>query len=605
FHLDRLQGGFLGVDLFFVLSGFLITSLLLSESRRTGGVALGAFWARRARRLLPALWATVAGVAVLLLRYTPEAERARFRDDAVSTLAYVFNWDRLAETTSYWDLFTQPSPLEHMWSLAIEEQFYVLWPLVVFGLVAVPGLALAPARVRVVALAGGAASLLGMALTYDAGDTNLAYFSTLTRLGPLLLGAALATVTVHRRRRTRPPRPEVDVMAAAALFVMAVLVVSASGLQPMYYRGGLAVFALCACVVIAAVTGGPVGRVGWLLTPAPLQWLGRVSYGVYLWHWPVIVFMTPARLGVDRWATDLARIATTLAVAELSYRYLEMPIRRGALPGRRAWAGTAAAVAVALGLSLVATAGETKVEDVALDEDQPLAGIDNPVLRIPAPDEIPPGAVKVLLVGDSGAAAWGPELVEVAEEESDGDAVGAFAAQISCTIVYADGPGRLPDGRVVERDRCHEDRAERWRRVVDEYDPDVVVYYLANVGFMEEHRLNGEWVPECDPRYGRYFEDALAGEADLLTARGAGLVLATSPYTATMVPGGDREVECRNAAYRRFAAAHPGVRVADLHAFVIEEGPRGDMFEDPVHLSEYGGRQAARWLLPQVEEWYG
>jgi hypothetical protein len=518
----------------------------------------------------------------------------------------VANWERLASPTSYWDLFTQPSPLEHMWSLAIEEQFYVLWPLVVVGLVAVPGLALTAARVRVVALTGGMASLLGMALSYDADDTNLAYFSTLTRLGPLLLGAALATVTVGRRRRTTPPRPEVDVIAVAALFVMAVLAAAASGLQPIYYRGGLAVFAVAVCIVVAAVTGGPPGRVGRALALGPLQWLGRVSYGVYLWHWPVIVFLTPDRLGLDRWATDVARVAITLAVAAASYRWLELPIRGGALRGRRLIGATGAAVAVTLGLVLVATGGDAEVEDVALDDDQPLAGIDNPVLRVPAPDDVPPGALKVLLVGDSGAAAWGPELVEVAEDDHGGDdAVIGFAAQITCTIVFADGPGRQPDGRVIDRDPCSEDRTDRWRRVVGEYDPDVVVYYLANVGFTEEHRLGGEWVPECDPRYGAYLEQALVDEAALLTAGGADLVVATSPYTGTMVAGGKEEVDCRNATYRRFTEARPDVHLADLNAFVESQGRGEDMFEDPVHLSREGGLRAARWLMPLVEDWFG
>jgi len=615
FHLDRLQGGFLGVDLFFVLSGFLITSLLLAESARRGRVDLGTFWARRARRLLPALWLSLVGVAALLLVYTPEAERARFRGEALATFGYVANWERLASPSSYWDLFTQPSPLDHMWSLAIEEQFYVLWPLAVVGPMAAArasaarpgGTAPVPRRVRVVALVGAGASLLGLALTYRAGDTNVAYFATLTRLGPLLLGAALATVTVGRRRRTTTaPGPEVDVLAAAGLFVMAVLAATVSGLQPIYYRGGLTLFAAAACLVVAAVTGGPPGRVGRALAATPLQWLGRTSYGVYLWHWPVIVYLTPDRLGLDRWATDLARIAVTLAVAAASYRWLEMPIRRGALTGRRLWMATAVAATATLGLLLVATAGQAEVEEVDVDDDQPLAGIDNPVLRIPAPEDVPAGATKVLLVGDSGAASWGPELVEVAEDERPADeTVVGFAAQISCTIVFADGQGRLPDGQVTDHGYCPEDRIERWQRVVAEYDPDVVVYYLANVGFTEERRLDGRWVPECDPRYGDYLVRALGSEADLLTAGGADLVVATSPYTGTMVEGGKEEVDCRNATFRRFAEGRPGVQVADLNAFV-ESHDRGEgMFEDPVHLSRTGGLQAARWLLPQVDDWFG
>ncbi|HEY8546883.1 MAG TPA: acyltransferase family protein [Acidimicrobiales bacterium] len=619
FHLDRLPGGFLGVDLFFVLSGFLITSLLLSESNRTGGVALGAFWARRARRLLPALWLTLVGVAVLLLVYTPEEERARFRDDGVSTLAYVFNWDRLAEQASYWDLFTQPSPLEHMWSLAIEEQFYVLWPLVAVGaaLLARRRGTGTPATLRVVCLAGAALSLGGMAWAYRPGDTNFAYFSTLTRLGPLLLGAALATVTVGRRRRTRPPRPEVDVLAAAAVFVMTVLVVAADGQTATYYRGGLAVFAVCACVVIAAITGGPVGRVGWSLTFPPLRWLGRVSYGVYLWHWPVIVFMTPARLGVDRWATDLARIATTLAVAELSYRILEMPIRRGALPGRRAWAGAFAAVLVTLGAVLVATKGEDRsvtlaeteelADELARQEDPAARGADNPITYFPPAAEIPDDAVRVLLVGDSGSAAWGPGLVDVAEagqRTDDPPVAAAWATQYLCSIVNADGPTLAPDGSVLQEEPCHHVRRRVWRQLLDAFEPDVVVYYLANAGFTHDHVVGDEEVPECHPVYDAYLEDALVEEAELLTSAGADFVFATSPYTATLLPGTRDTVDCRNATVGRAAARVPGSRVVDLNGWVLTQPDDGTLFKDSVHFSEGGARRAAEWFLPQVQAWY-
>ena len=183
----------------------------------------------------------------------------------------------------------------------------------------------------------------------------------------------------------------------------------------------------------------------------------------------------------------------------------------------------------------------------------------------------------------------------------------AFAAQISCSIAYADGPGRQPDGSVIDREPCGSARTDLWRRLVDEYAPDVVVYYLANVGFVEEHRLDGHWVPECDARYGRYLTDALADEAALLTAGGADLMVATSPYTATMQVGSKDEVDCRNAGYRRFAADHPGTQVVDLNAFVASQIPLTDasMFSDAVHLSKEGSRRASRWLLPQIEEWYG
>ena len=616
FHMDRLKGGFLGVDLFFVLSGFLITSLLLDEARTSanGNVGLGAFWARRARRLLPALWLLLVVVAVLLLLYTPEVERGLFRDDALATLGYVANWQRVTATASYWDLFSQQSPLEHMWSLAIEEQFYVVWPLVAVlllgrgrGRAGGPGVS----RVRWVALGGAAVSLVWMALTYKETDTNWAYFSTPTRLGPTLLGAGLATVALGRARRTKPQAPEWDILALAALFVMTVLVLSVDGLRPLYYRGGLAVFALASCAVIWAVTGGAPGLVGRLLSVAPLRWLGLISYGVYLWHWPIFVYVSTERLSLVRWQVDALRLVLTLAAAGASFVWLERPIRRGALRGRRAWVSTGVAVAVTLGAVLIATNGKTR--SVTLDDaadladalDEPQGEIDNPILHLPAPRDVPDDAVKLLLVGDSGPTAWGPEMVDVAEEADGTPPVAvAWASQYLCSIVNADGPTLAPDETVIQEKPCHGVRRRMWRQLVDQYDPDVVVYYLANAGFTQDHLVAGQWVPECDPRYDAYLEDALRDEATLLTAGGAEMVYATSPYTATLLPGSHETVDCRNATFLRAAGAVPGARVVDLNGYVAGLPDDSTVFVDSVHFAPSGGRRAARWLLPQVQGWF-
>jgi len=614
FHLERVQGGFLGVDLFFVLSGFLITSLLLREAAGRGGIGLRAFWARRARRLLPALWLLLVGVGGLLLWLTPSDQRPLFRDDALATLGYVANWQRLAATTSYWELFSQKTPLEHMWSLAIEEQFYLVWPLVIVLLLRARRRA--ENVVRNVALVGAAISLAWMAVSFKATDTNWAYYSTPTRLGPTLLGAALAAVAVTTARRTKPHEPHWDVLAVAALVVMALLVFGLNGGEATYYRGGLAIFALCSCLVIWAVTGGPAGPVAQLLSLRPARWLGRISYGVYLWHWPVIVYVStakvlwytpPASVRLSRFLVDLLRIALTLGLASLSYRFVEQPIRRGALKGRAVIGATAGAVVVTLVVVVVATTGRTKAETIDLDNrDKPLReGIDNPIMYIPKPATVPDGALKVLLVGDSGSAAWGPQLVKEAERHRTSRPIAmAFTAQVSCTIVYADGSSMLVDGKLVEREDCDGVRRKQWRAIRDAFDPDVVVYYLANAGFTESYWLNGEWVPECDPRYDAYLADALSGELDLLGSKGAEAVIATSPYTGTMLVGTGHVVDCRNATYRRVAASRPGTRVADLNGFVSEQPEDVEMFADPVHLSETGGRRAARWLLPQLAAWW-
>jgi peptidoglycan/LPS O-acetylase OafA/YrhL len=223
FHLGHLEGGFLGVDLFFVLSGFLITSLLLTEARWRGRVDLRRFWARRARRLLPALLVMLVGVAVLLMAFTPDGDRPRFRGDALATLGYAANWERMAGDLTYWDIFTQPSPLDHTWSLAIEEQFYLLWPLVALAVWRWrprSGASHRARRLGAIAVGAALASLVLLGLTYSPVDTSRAYFGTDTRIGATLGGAALATVVAGRARRQGRPSAALDVAAALALVVI-------------------------------------------------------------------------------------------------------------------------------------------------------------------------------------------------------------------------------------------------------------------------------------------------------------------------------------------------------------------------------------------------
>jgi peptidoglycan/LPS O-acetylase OafA/YrhL len=340
FHLDHLRGGFMGVDLFFVLSGYLITSLLLVEHGGRGAIALGRFWSRRARRLLPALFLLLAGVALLIATATPVGERPTLRGDALATLGYVANWQAMADDIDYWDMFSQPSPLDHMWSLAIEEQFYLAWPLLVVGLLALGRRArlAGPGVVAAASAVGAATSFVVLAATYSSADTSRAYYGTDARVGPTLLGAALAGLSAARLRReaTEPAvapaaapegrrsagrggaAPGGPVAALACLATMAWALAAIDGQGPRYYRGGLLAFALAAVLVVHVVTSGRGGLVTRALSVRPLVALGVISYGVYLWHWPVIVYLTPERAGLDGWGLDAACVAATLVLAVAS-----------------------------------------------------------------------------------------------------------------------------------------------------------------------------------------------------------------------------------------------------------------------------------------------
>ncbi|HEY3144040.1 MAG TPA: acyltransferase [Acidimicrobiales bacterium] len=604
FHLGRLDGGFLGVDLFFVLSGFLITRLLLAEHRAHDRIELRRFWIRRARRLLPALLLLLVGVAVLLLVFSEASERARFRGDGLATLGYVANWHRMTAELGYWDIFSQPSPLDHTWSLAIEEQFYLVWPVVVAGLLGSRRLR-GVATVRAVAIGGAALSFVLLAATYQPLDTNRAYYGTDTRIGATLLGAALATVVATRPRRDRPPGRGTEVAAALGLAWIGWSLWTVDVVSGWYYRGGLALFVLATLVVIHAVTGGPTGPLGTALAWRPLRALGAISYGVYLWHWPVDMYLTPERANIGAgWALDTVRVAATLALAMASYWLIELPVRRGLWSHRpkRLTLATAVAVSVALIAVLVATAGHPTPETSELASGVPVNGSTDPILLYPA--DIPPNETRLLVVGDSGVRAIGPALV--AEGERHGVVV-ATSAEIRCTVVIPEGRVRDPaKGRVVEDyEPCHDERRRLWRQLVDEFDPDIVLVYLARAGGVLDTELDGSWVFDCDSSYDAYFARAMGADLDLLQAGGARLVLATSPYIAVAARQSETRTDCRNDTYRALAASRPDASVVELGDFMLEqvrEQGFAALFADSVHLSAAGARRASAWLVGSLTE---
>ncbi len=361
------RGGYLGVDLFFALSGFLITSLLLEEYISTDQIRLGAFWARRIRRLMPALFVLLAALALFVVvegRFgapgaIAQIDLGRLRFDALATLLYVANWHAIFAHQPYFAQFASPSPLEQTWSLAIEEQFYILWP---------PLLVLIVVRARAhfrsagvgVALLGAAASSLAMALLYRSGaGDNALYFGTETRAFDLLLGAALAFLAAGRPEPGPVARRFLHLAALPALALLLVfwaVAGSPSGVPPGWmFEGGFSGCAALACLVIADVRQTDPGPLGHLLSLRPLRYVGQISYGIYLWHWPVIIYMTESRTSLVQPWLDLARLGTTLGLAMVSFHLVETPIRRRRLAGRVRWTVVPASVAAMAGCLVLAT----------------------------------------------------------------------------------------------------------------------------------------------------------------------------------------------------------------------------------------------------------
>jgi peptidoglycan/LPS O-acetylase OafA/YrhL len=328
-RIDWLPGGFLGVDLFFVLSGYLITSLLLVEWEARNRIDLRRFWLRRARRLLPALVVVVLASLALAAIFARQ-DLAHTRSDAVSSLLYYTNWHEIIANHSYFNLMGNPSLLQHTWSLAIEEQFYIVWPLLLVPCLVLVG----RRRLPMLVIAGIAASAALMWILYNpSGDPSRVYYGTDTRAFLLLMGILLALVWPWIQR-LRQALPLLELFGVAALVGTVLLFRQMQQFNPTLYRGGDLAAAFCFVVLVAAVAHPRTG-IGEALGVAPLRWVGERSYGIYLWHWPIIVLVA----GVNTRPSPgvvVAEAALVLTAAALSYKFVEQPIRTGSLQRRLA-----------------------------------------------------------------------------------------------------------------------------------------------------------------------------------------------------------------------------------------------------------------------------
>ncbi|SDX76213.1 acyltransferase family protein [Paenibacillus sp. CF384] len=330
-NLSWVPGGLLGVGIFFVLSGYLITDILLKQQSHTKRLNLGEFWIRRARRLLPAMVIMLLLVAAWLL-YIDPARLSSLKGEMLSALIYTSNWRLIFHQVSYFESFGPPSPFGHLWSLAVEEQFYLVWPLLLVLLVRwVPQ----RGKLALVILAGAAASAGLMAALYVPGlDPSRVYYGTDTRAFALLIGAALAVIwpswklSEYARSKTKMV---LDIVGFSGLAVVLAMIATVGEYDEMLYRGGMVVLSVATAAVVASLAH-PSSRFGRVMGCKPLRWLGVRSYGIYLYHYPIIALTTPTA-EVDEFHAMRAvlQVAAAIVLAEFSWRFVEEPIRRGAL----------------------------------------------------------------------------------------------------------------------------------------------------------------------------------------------------------------------------------------------------------------------------------
>ena len=394
YHLgfEWFPGGLLGVGVFFTLSGYLITDILLNQVDR-GGIRFKDFWLARARRLLPALFLMLVIVVAWVTVFGPHQPND-FRGGVVSAIFYVNNWYLIFHDVSYFAAFGTPQPINHLWSLSVEEQFYIVWPIAMLLLVKlfprVEPTTGARFRMAGATMALAVVSMILMIVLYKPGiDPSRVYYGTDTRALELLVGAALAMVWPSRRLHARI-KPEarriIDIAGVVGLVVMLLMFLRTEEFAPFLYRGGFMLLSIATAITVAALAH-PASRLGPVVGCPPMRWVGERSYGIYLWHFPIIILTTPEGAeGVDLLRAFLQVVATFL-VAALSWKYVENPIRHGALGRlwrqykagrwrreditRRGWAAIAGCAAVVIaafaGLAGVGTADESKtVGDVSV-----------------------------------------------------------------------------------------------------------------------------------------------------------------------------------------------------------------------------------------------
>jgi peptidoglycan/LPS O-acetylase OafA/YrhL len=640
-------GGFLGVSVFFTLSGFLITSLLLADQATTGGVGLRRFWVRRLRRLMPAALACLALILVLTATVLTTAKDT-LRGDVLAALADVANWRFYFSGQSYANLFAVPSPVQHYWSLAIEEQFYLVFPLLVWLIL----VRLKWSRgVLAGVLGAGFVGATAASVALGAANADLVYYATFTRAAELLSGCLLAMV-VSRWGRSDPAEHRAWWAVIGGPLVLAGLVViiarTAQG-DEWLYEGGLAAFSLLSVALIA--TARRPGPLRWLLSLKPFVWLGLISYGVYLYHWPLFLWLTADRTGLDGVWLQLLRWAVTLAVSAVSYRFLEEPIRRGrALTG---WRGAlappiafacllAAAVPLAAGgasatavfadngthstlpplpsttvaaATVPTTAASTPASTATAPPTTAPAGPASsaaPITTVPPPTTTtaPPPAARVVVFGDSTAKADAAGLL--AWGQATGQAQVSDAGTIAGCGLLRTAKRTFGNARQTNPDGCKW-WDWRWPQILAENPADVAVLINGPWEVVDQQIKAGDSFRSLgDPVFDQFAHDELLAATDVLLAHVPNVVWFTNPHThpawgaaetADQDAADAAKMDRLNDIIRQVAAERPQVVLVDLEAHLMSiPGADRDqaMRPDGVHFSPDAATEMAGWFGPLV-----
>jgi peptidoglycan/LPS O-acetylase OafA/YrhL len=613
-----LPGGFIGVDVFFVLSGFLITSLLYQELAATGRVDLGAFWTRRVRRLLPAALAMLVAVLAARRLFDPNSV-AGLRGDALAAALWSSNWRFALQGTDYFALGATPSPLQHTWSLAVEEQFYLLWPLLLIACHAVMR-----RRLLALSIAGVTVSVLATFMLASRASPGRIYFGTDTRAQELLAGAALAALLAPtwqwrasdgNRRSPQPAArgPVPLLLSVGGLAALTGIAITADGAPGEFRHGLLLLSALATTALLAGVILDPGHPIARLLSTPPLVGIGRISYGLYLWHWPVYLVLDGARTGLHGYWLAALRVAVAGALACASFVLIERPAQRVRVQPWRIITAAGTGVAAVVIAACITPAGAPQAAIVQ----QPPGGLD----RSPAASAMPAAAVPA-------AAPWnannhGPLRVDVF-----GDSIAWTLMRylpptpgmqftdhtvLGCGIVTG-GPYRYFGTQYPDSPTC-DAWPRRWRRQLRADHPDEVLLLVGRWETMD-YLYQGQWQHIGDASYDRHLATLLNTAITLLGSTGAHVVVATEPYNrrgeqpdGSLYPEDNpQRVTDWNRLLRVVASAHPGTQILDLNHELCPDGTftwtvNGiQVRSDGVHLTPQGVQWLTPWLVRELNQ---
>ncbi len=654
------KGGFLWVSSFFTLSAYLITSLLVIERNKTGMISMRGFWSRRFRRLMPGALLTLLIVAVFGFFIADPTQLQRLRVDGLAALFYVANWNFVLGDRTYAEFFaglSNPSPVQHFWTLSIEEQFYIGLPVFIVAFMALSRgnwrrVGLAVGAITVASIAWMQWIISGAATPADVVDRM--YFGTDTRLPELTLGVLLGIVLTHWRPNThRWIRPALAALGPMALAVILYLTFTVERTDEWLYRGGFAAFAVLSCILVASAAQ-PFNLVKIALSAKPLAWLGRLSYGIYLLHWPLFLWLDQRRLGVDGWTLFAVRLSIVVPLAWASNKYFEHPIRVGKrITGWRTWVVTPAATLGVIAAILLVTVNPPKlgvnlegpdqaappsIPGLIIDDVLPVGAIGSGtstrtagsvILPFPGattaapppttasvsttalppatrPSQPPPrqvtGPVRILFVGDSQAFVIGNALTRWGER-SGGTAAAWNQSVRGCGIVREGEYEFL--GKITTGGIC-EEWPTNWAKALDTFKPHVVVVLTG--GWDWHKRKLPTWADFKsfgDPVFDQHLVSEYGAAADVLSSRNSIVAWLTAPCYALEGFGEDPRHLNNDLLPDMTASRRDRVATLDLFGQLCPGGDYTDTLggledarPDGSHLSD----AAADWL---VSTWLG